>query len=243
MDVCVRLFCVCVVLCVGSGLATGCSPVQGILPTVYRITKLKSGQIPTKGCRAIDDDDDDKVVFIDGHIYIVTYTAGCKACEWTRFCFSAAHNLTWPLSASPNSFVWARILVTFVQTSRRSWPERQQCQSRWWPLIGVHKPARISTRPALGHAVQGFNMAFWELSLLSRLMSMWHGSETVSIKCPLEFQSILLLSFRKGLQARLCLNFPFPSLYNIYRRAQNVYTLQHTKYLRLNFENIRRQPL
>jgi hypothetical protein len=31
----VRLFCVCAVLCVGSGLATG-----GVLPTVYRITKL-----------------------------------------------------------------------------------------------------------------------------------------------------------------------------------------------------------
>jgi hypothetical protein len=36
---CVRLFCVCVVLCAGSGLATGWSPVQG----------------PTKGCRAIDE--------------------------------------------------------------------------------------------------------------------------------------------------------------------------------------------
>jgi hypothetical protein len=33
-DVCVRLFCVCVVLCVGSGLATGSSPVQGVLPSV-----------------------------------------------------------------------------------------------------------------------------------------------------------------------------------------------------------------
>jgi hypothetical protein len=41
MDVCVRLFCVCVVLCVGSGLVKGCSPVQGVLPTVYRIKELK----------------------------------------------------------------------------------------------------------------------------------------------------------------------------------------------------------
>jgi hypothetical protein len=41
MDVCMRLFCVCVVLCVGSGLATGWSSVQGVLPTVYRIKKLK----------------------------------------------------------------------------------------------------------------------------------------------------------------------------------------------------------
>jgi hypothetical protein len=41
MDVCVRLFCVCVVLYVGSGLAMGSSPVQGVLPTVYWIKKLK----------------------------------------------------------------------------------------------------------------------------------------------------------------------------------------------------------
>jgi hypothetical protein len=34
MDVCVRLFCVCIVLCVSSGLATCSSPVQGVLPSV-----------------------------------------------------------------------------------------------------------------------------------------------------------------------------------------------------------------
>jgi hypothetical protein len=49
MDVCARLFCVCVVLCVRSGHATGWSPVQGVQPTVYR---WKSGQGP-KGCRVI----------------------------------------------------------------------------------------------------------------------------------------------------------------------------------------------
>jgi hypothetical protein len=38
---CVHLFCVCVFLCVCSDLATGRSPVQGVLPTVYRIKKLK----------------------------------------------------------------------------------------------------------------------------------------------------------------------------------------------------------
>jgi hypothetical protein len=54
MDVCVRLFYVCVVLCVGSGLATGWSPVQGVLPAVYRLRSWKSGQGPKKGCRAID---------------------------------------------------------------------------------------------------------------------------------------------------------------------------------------------
>jgi hypothetical protein len=40
MDVSVRLFCVCVVLFVGRGLVTGWSPVEGVLPTVYRIEKL-----------------------------------------------------------------------------------------------------------------------------------------------------------------------------------------------------------
>jgi hypothetical protein len=46
MNVCVCLFCVCVVLCVGSCLATGWSPVQGVLPTVYRLRNWKSGQDP-----------------------------------------------------------------------------------------------------------------------------------------------------------------------------------------------------
>jgi hypothetical protein len=38
---CLHLFCVCVVLCVGSALATGRSLFQVVLPTVYRIKKLK----------------------------------------------------------------------------------------------------------------------------------------------------------------------------------------------------------
>jgi hypothetical protein len=41
MDVCVR-----VVLCVSSGLATGWSPVQGVLPTVYGLRNWKSGRGP-----------------------------------------------------------------------------------------------------------------------------------------------------------------------------------------------------
>jgi hypothetical protein len=41
MDVCLRLFCLYVVLCVGKGLARGWSPIQGVLPTVYRVKKLK----------------------------------------------------------------------------------------------------------------------------------------------------------------------------------------------------------
>jgi hypothetical protein len=51
--VCVRLFCVCVVMCVGRGLATDWSSVQGVLPTAYRLRNGKSGQGPTKGCRAV----------------------------------------------------------------------------------------------------------------------------------------------------------------------------------------------
>jgi hypothetical protein len=39
---CLRLFCVCVVLCVGSDRATGWSPVEGVLPTVCKIKKLKN---------------------------------------------------------------------------------------------------------------------------------------------------------------------------------------------------------
>jgi hypothetical protein len=46
---CVRLLCVCVVLCVGSGLATDLSPVHGVLLPVYWIKKLKERQRRNKG--------------------------------------------------------------------------------------------------------------------------------------------------------------------------------------------------
>jgi hypothetical protein len=49
MHVCVRLFGVCVVLCVRRGLARGWSPVHGVLPIVYRIKKLKNRPRPNKG--------------------------------------------------------------------------------------------------------------------------------------------------------------------------------------------------
>jgi hypothetical protein len=49
MHICLRLFYVCVVLCVGCGLATGWSTVKGVLLFVYRIKKLKKGQGKTKG--------------------------------------------------------------------------------------------------------------------------------------------------------------------------------------------------
>jgi hypothetical protein len=44
MSVCV--YSVFVLFCVGSGLATGWTPVRGVLPTVYMIKKLKSGRFP-----------------------------------------------------------------------------------------------------------------------------------------------------------------------------------------------------
>jgi hypothetical protein len=44
----VCLFRVCVVLCVGSGLATGWSPAQGVLPTLYILRNCKGGQGPQK---------------------------------------------------------------------------------------------------------------------------------------------------------------------------------------------------
>jgi hypothetical protein len=47
MDVCVRSF------CVDRGLATGWSPVQRVLPSMYKIKKLKKEAKVHKGCRAI----------------------------------------------------------------------------------------------------------------------------------------------------------------------------------------------
>jgi hypothetical protein len=49
MDVYVRVFCVCVVLCAVSGFPTGRSPVQGVLPTVYKIKTTKKRPRPNKG--------------------------------------------------------------------------------------------------------------------------------------------------------------------------------------------------
>jgi hypothetical protein len=48
---------VCVVLCVGSDLATDRSPVQRVITHVYRITKLKKrpGSNKGQGCTATDE--------------------------------------------------------------------------------------------------------------------------------------------------------------------------------------------
>jgi hypothetical protein len=65
MDVCARLFCIYVVLCVGSGLATGWSPVQGALPTVYWLRNWRKAKIH-KDCRAIDRQIDGWIGWMDG---------------------------------------------------------------------------------------------------------------------------------------------------------------------------------
>jgi hypothetical protein len=52
MDVCVWVYCVYVVLCVGSGFPNGWSSVQGVLPTVYRIKKLKEMPRPNNGLQS-----------------------------------------------------------------------------------------------------------------------------------------------------------------------------------------------
>jgi hypothetical protein len=46
INFCVCLFRVCVVLCVGRGLATGLSPVERVLPTLYGLTNWRSDQDP-----------------------------------------------------------------------------------------------------------------------------------------------------------------------------------------------------
>jgi hypothetical protein len=43
---CMCIYSVCVVLCVSSGLATGWSPLQRVLPTVYGLRNWKGGQGP-----------------------------------------------------------------------------------------------------------------------------------------------------------------------------------------------------
>jgi hypothetical protein len=49
MDACLRLFCVYVVLGVGSGLATGWSPIPGVLPTLLELRKWSETKRFTDG--------------------------------------------------------------------------------------------------------------------------------------------------------------------------------------------------
>jgi hypothetical protein len=73
MDVCACVYSVCVVLCIGSGLPTGLSLVQGVLPSVkndYGTEEEARG--PVRAVRA----------FGKKNIY------GCTALCWTLAAFS-----------------------------------------------------------------------------------------------------------------------------------------------------------
>jgi hypothetical protein len=54
MDVCVRLFCLCVVLCVGSGLAKVLIASPRNPADCVEIKKIKNVAMVHKGCKAID---------------------------------------------------------------------------------------------------------------------------------------------------------------------------------------------
>jgi hypothetical protein len=58
----VTVYSVCADLCVGSGLAKYQSPIKGILPTVYRIKKLKKGPRLIKGLYSQNNDDNNNQV-------------------------------------------------------------------------------------------------------------------------------------------------------------------------------------
>jgi hypothetical protein len=95
MEVCVRFFCACVVRCVGSGLATAWALVEGVLLTVYiGLRNWKSGQGPTKGCRAIDERMNEHPLKIQqgGSLFV-------KNCLNLNFAPSACMSLSLPLSA------------------------------------------------------------------------------------------------------------------------------------------------
>jgi hypothetical protein len=81
-----RLFSVCVVLYVGSGLATGWSLVQEVLPSVCSIMKLKSGQGTTKGCRATNEWNK------FGHYLIINRITCCFICRCIQ---SPWHERVW----------------------------------------------------------------------------------------------------------------------------------------------------
>jgi hypothetical protein len=57
--VCMCLFCVCVVLCLDRGLATSWSLVQRVLPSVKWSWNWNRGQVPTEGCRAIEEEEEE----------------------------------------------------------------------------------------------------------------------------------------------------------------------------------------
>jgi hypothetical protein len=103
MVVCVRLFCVCVVPCVGSGLTMSWSPVKGVLPCIG-LRNWKSGQGPTEECRAIYRQRDEGFRSRDFTVSITTFTfcgkcSGRSSFTGTVNTSSAVVPIRWPTSA------------------------------------------------------------------------------------------------------------------------------------------------
>jgi hypothetical protein len=72
VNVYMRLFCVYVVVYEGSRFQAGWSPIQGVLPTVYRITKLKNLSGTRNGaCRAMDEWMCDVPCFFTVPVYVI----------------------------------------------------------------------------------------------------------------------------------------------------------------------------
>jgi hypothetical protein len=86
MDVwCLRLFCVCVVLCIGSGLATGWSLLQGVTPSVKMITELKKRPGPWMGWKS----------HCKRNIGSIPMTVAARLKPWTIFALSNSGFLGW----------------------------------------------------------------------------------------------------------------------------------------------------
>jgi hypothetical protein len=127
MNVCLRLFCVCVVLCVGSGLATGWSPVEGVLPTVYRLRNWKKAAKVHTGCRAVG-----------RHWEILFQTApaeqvgleGLYSGVGPRFEFWLGHQIFWVfvIFLSPSKY-WDSPLIRLRPLPSTSFPFHQSSYS------------------------------------------------------------------------------------------------------------------
>jgi hypothetical protein len=85
----VNVYSVFVLSCVDSGLETGSSPVQGVLPAEYRITKVKSDRGP-KGSRALERDKER-----EGFLYLCPIydksLYGSSSCVQSLCCTSRPH--------------------------------------------------------------------------------------------------------------------------------------------------------
>jgi hypothetical protein len=124
MDVCSHLFWVCVVLGVGSGLATGWSLVQGDLPTVYRIKKLKKRPRYNNGLYSHRETD--RLSDSSFNVSLLVKESG-KNGGWCNYTSFIQMNIDWRLydTRSANSMAWA-----------------QNARGRWEPFL-CSKPWRV----------------------------------------------------------------------------------------------------